>query len=59
MDSNSEAPSSECIGIDATLDDGDSTAFLASTMGPFTADSGSDDIDHINHQFDDMYFNKV
>ena len=56
MDSNSKTPSSECTGTDAPLANGNSTVFSASTTGPFAADSN---MYRINHQFDDMDFDKV
>ena len=59
MDRNSKAPSSKRTSTGTTLDDKDSTAFLANTTVPFVADSGSEITVNINHQFDNIDFVKV
>ena len=56
MDNKSEAISS-AQHITTTLCDEHSAAFSASTTGLFAA--GNDNIDHTNHQFNDMDFDKV
>ena len=59
MHSYSKATSSARDNTDAMLVDKHSAAFSTSTTGPFIANNNDGDIDHINHQFDNMDFNKV
>ena len=56
MDSGSDAPSLEEPGINAKADNEALAAFSIITTGPLAVDS---DIEHMNHQFDAIDFNKV